>query len=351
MDQFAWPWVLALLVLVPMVVWQPWRNRRSGILYTQTDLLAGSGQSWRTRLGFVPAFLRAVTLVLMILALARPQAVIGHVRTNTEGVAIEIVVDRSSSMEQPMQFGSEMLSRLEVVKRVARDFILGDENARPPLSGRHGDMIGLIAFAGYPDTICPLVRGHKALANLLEQVETAQFRGEDGTAIGDALMLAAARLKNAEAELERSMDKDGPAPDFTIKSKILILLTDGQNNGETDPIEAARLAAQWGVRIYTIGISDGGQPTGAFPSIFARQGVDRELLSRIAALTDGQYFAANNAETLRSVYERIDEMETTRIETQEYTDFRELFGPLAAWALLGLSLEVVLRTLVLRRTA
>ncbi len=351
MDQFAWPWVLTLLLLVPLALWHPWRKQRGGILYTQTDLLAGSGRSWRTRLGFVPTLLRAVVLALMIVALARPQAVVGHIRTNTEGVAIEIVVDRSSSMEQPMQFGDEMLTRLEVVKRVARDFILGDENALPPLPGRQGDMIGLIAFAGYPDTICPLVRGHKALANLLEQVETAQFRGEDGTAIGDALMLAAARLKNAEAELKRSMDKDGPAPDFTIKSKVLILLTDGQDNGETDPIDAARLAASWGVRIYTIGISDGGQPSGAFPSIFARQGVDRELLGRIAAITDGQYFPANDAQTLRSVYERIDEMETTRIETREFTDYRELFGPWAAWALIALSLEIVLRTLVLRRTA
>lgn len=351
MDQFAWPWVLGLLLLVPLVVWQPWRTRRGGILYTQTDLLAGSGRSWRTRLGFVPGLLRAMVLSLMIVALARPQAVAGHVRTNTEGVAIELVVDRSSSMEQPMQFGNKMLTRLEVVKRVARDFILGDKNARPPLPGRTGDMIGLIAFAGYPDTICPLVRGHKALANLLEQVETAQFRGEDGTAIGDALLLAAARLKNAEAELKRSMDKDAPPPDFTIKSKVIILLTDGQNNGETDPLETAKLAAQWGIRIYTIGISDGGQSPSAFPSIFARQGVDRELLSRIASITDGQYFAASDAETLRMVYERIDELETTRIETQEFTDYRELFAPLAAWALVGLGLEVVLRTLVLRRTA
>lgn len=351
MDRFAWPLVLLLLLAVPLVLWKPRRRRRGGVMFSQTQLLATASRSWRARLGVVPVLLRGAALSLMIVALARPQEVVGHVNSSTEGVAIEIVVDRSSSMEQPMQFDNQMLSRLEVVKRVAREFVLGDKDARPPLPGREGDLIGLIAFAGYSDTICPLVRGHAALDNLLAQVETAQFRGEDGTAIGDALMLGAARLKDAEEEIKRSLSTDDLSPDFTIKSKVMILLTDGQNNGETDPLSAARLAAKWGVRIYTIGIGDGDRQPGGFPSIFARQGVDRDLLQRIASITDGQYFAANDAETLRKVYERIDAMETTRIETKEFTDYRELFGPLAAWALLALATEIVLRTLVLRRTA
>lgn len=352
MDRFAWPWILLLLAAVPLAAWRPWRRARGGVIHSQTPLLAISARSWRTRLGPMPSVLRAGGLALMIVALARPQNVTGRVNTSTEGVAIEIVVDRSSSMEQPMQFENRMLTRLEVVKRVAREFVLGNAETRPPLPGRAGDMIGLIAFAGYADTICPLVRGHRALDNLLEQVQTAQFRGEDGTAIGDAIMLAAARLKDAEEEIQRSISSDDSPPDFTIKSKVLILLTDGQNNGQTNPIGAARLAAEWGIRIYTIGIGDGGSEQGAFQSIFARQGgVDRELLEGIASITDGQYFAADDAQTLREVYERIDAMETTRIETQEFTDYHELFGPLAAWALAALAVEVVLRTLVLRRTA
>lgn len=351
MDRLAWPLVLLLLFVVPLVLWRPKRRRRGGVVYSQTQLLAAAGRSWRARLGVLPVLLRGAALTLMIVALARPQAVVGHVNTSTEGVAIEIVVDRSSSMEQPMQFDQQMLTRLEVVKRVAREFVLGNPEARPPLPGRAGDLIGLIAFAGYADTICPLVRGHAALDNLLAQVETAQFRGEDGTAIGDALLLAAARLKDAEEEIKRSTTTDDLPPEFTIKSKVLILLTDGQNNGQTDPLDAARLAAQWGVRIYTIGIGDGDAQRGGFPSIFARRGVDRDLLQRISSITDGQYFAANDAETLREVYERIDAMETTRIETQEFTNYHELFGPLAAWALVMLSVEIVLRTLVLRRTA
>jgi Ca-activated chloride channel family protein len=351
MDRFAWPWVLVLLVAVPLAVWRPWRRPRGGVVHPRAEMLAASAGSWRTRAGFVPGLLRAGALALMVVALARPQAVVGHVNTSTEGVAIEIVVDRSSSMEQPMRYDNQMLTRLEVVKRVAGEFVLGDEEARPPLPGRPGDLIGLIAFAGYADTICPLVRGHEALAGLLAQIDTAQFRGEDGTAIGDALMLAAARLKDAEEEIRRSTDMDATAPDFTIKSKVLILLTDGQNHGRTHPDEAARLAAQWGVRIYTIGIGGGDAQAGGFPSIFSRQGVDSALLERISSITDGQYFAADDAETLRKVYERIDAMEKTRIQTEEFTDYRELFGPLAAWALACLSLEVVLRTLVLRRTA
>lgn len=351
MDQFAWPWVFALLVLAPLTIWKPWQGRRGGLMHTQPALLSVIGQSWRTRLGFMPAFFRLGAVTLLIVALARPQEIIGEVRTSTEGVAIELVVDRSSSMEQPMAFDRQSLSRLEVVKRVAREFVLGNEKASPPLRGRAGDLVGLVAFAGFADTICPLVRGHAALDHLLAQIQTAQFRGEDGTAIGDALLLAAARLKDAEEGIRRSVKPGDSPPDFTIASKVIILLTDGQNNGERDPMQAAQLAADWGIRIYTIGIGDGAADASAFPSIFSRQGVDRDLLTRIARLTDGQYFAADDADALRRVYERIDSMEKTRIETEDLTDYRELFPPIAAWGLSLLAVETLLRTIVLRRTA
>jgi len=275
----------------------------------------------------------------------------GDTRTSTEGVAIEIVVDRSSSMEQPMAFDRQQLSRLEVVKRVAREFVLGNDESSPPLPGRTGDLVGLVAFAGFADTICPLVRGHAALDNLLGQIQTAQFRGEDGTAIGDALLLAAARLKDAEEGIQRSIRPGDRLPDFTIASKVIILLTDGQNNGERDPMQAAQLASDWGIRIYTIGIGDGAANANAFPSIFSRQGVDRDLLTRIARLTGGQYFGADDADALRRVYERIDEMEKTRIETQDLTDYRDLFTPFAMWGLILLMFDIALRTVVLRRTA
>lgn len=352
MDRFAWPWLLALLVTVPFIVWRPGRARLGGAMYTRQDLLVGIGSSWRTRIRWLPSILRAACLVLCIFSIARPQKVLGHVRTSTEGVAIQLVVDRSSSMNEQMSYAGGMASRLEVVKQVVKEFIAGDDKATGGLTGREGDMIGLIAFAGYADTVCPLVRSHSALVDLLSQVETANIRAEDGTAIGAALALASARLKNAEEELKRSIGdaaSDTP-PDFTIASKVIVLLTDGVNNRAPNPLDAAQLAAQWGIRIYTIGIGDA--PQGQM-SLFdlARPGVDSDLLKAVAKATNGQYFSANDADTLRKVYEHIGDLERTRIETEEFTDYRELYPPLLAGALGALSLEVLLRTLVLRRSA
>jgi len=349
MDSFAWPWMFALLVLVPLIVFRPGRSRRGGIMYTRHDVLATLPGTWRTRLGWLPGVLRALCLSLGIAALARPQEVLGHVRTSTEGVAIQLVVDRSSSMNETMSYGGGVATRLDVVKQVVREFIEGDERFGSGM-GRRGDMIGLIAFAGYADTICPLVRTHSALVELLETVETAETRAEDGTAIGSAIQLAAARLKNAEEEINRSLSNDDAKPEFTIASKVIILLTDGVNNRPVSPIEMAQLAAQWGIRIYTIGIGDEpDRPRSIFD--VARTPVDRELLKAVARITNGQYFSANDADTLRQVYERIGELEKTRIETQEFTEYRELYPPLAAAALIALTLEVLARLLVLRRLA
>lgn len=352
MDRFAWPWLLVLLVTVPFIVWRPGRSRRGGAMFTRHDLLLGLGSTWRTRVGWLPSLLRAVCLVLCIIAIARPQKVLGHVRTSTEGVAIQLVVDRSSSMNEQMSYDGGSASRLEVVKQVVREFISGDGKSTGGPGGRDGDMIGLIVFAGYADTVCPLVRSHSALVDLLSQVETANNRAEDGTAIGAAIALAAARLQKAEEELKRSIGKatsDTP-PDFKIASKVIVLLTDGVNNRAPDPLDAAQLAAQWGIRIYTIGIGD--VPDGPI-SLFdlGRPGVDSALLKAVAQATDGQYFSANDADTLRKVYEHIGQLERTRIETEEFTDYRELAAPLLAGALGALSLELLLRTLVLRRSA
>lgn len=351
MDRFAWPWLFALLVAVPFLVWRPGRARLGGVMHTRHDLLSGIGRSWRTRLAWTPALLRAVILTLSIVALARPQEVLGNVRTSTEGVAIQLVVDRSSSMNEQMRYAGGTASRLDVVKQVVQEFVEGNETKGGGLKAREGDMLGLIAFAGYADTICPLVRSHEALVEMLGRLETANIRAEDGTAIGAAIALASARLKNAEEELKRSLkDNSDAQPDFSIASKVIILLTDGVNNRTPDPVDAARLAAQWGIRIYTIGIGD--VPQGQ-TSIFdlARPGVDTDLLKSIAGVTEAQFFSANDAETLRKVYKHIGDLEKTKIETQEFTNYRELYPPLLTAAVGLLTLEVLLRTLVFRRLA
>ncbi|MCL4221717.1 MAG: VWA domain-containing protein [Phycisphaerales bacterium] len=350
MDRFAWPWVMVLLLLVPLALWRPRRAQHGGAMHTRHDLLAEVGRSWRTRLIWLPPMLRAICLVLCTFALARPQKLLGHVRSSTEGVAIQLLVDRSSSMEAQMSFASGQSSRIEVVKQVVREFIEGDSSE--PGSSREGDMIGLIAFARYADTICPLVRSHRALVDLLGELKTVpRGSAEDGTGIGTAVALAAARLKNAEAELQRSINRTSRTePDFKIASKVIVLLTDGIENQNVSPVEAARLAAQWGIRIYAIGIGDKPREQRSIFDLAAPQ-VDTRLLEEMTRMTDGQYFSASDADSLRQVYQRIGELEKTRVETEEFTNYRELYRPLLMGALIALSLEVMLRTLVLRRPA
>ncbi|KAA0216768.1 MAG: VWA domain-containing protein [Leptolyngbya sp. PLA3] len=350
MDRFAWPWVFVLLVAVPLVLWRPGRARLGGAMHTRYDLLADVGCSWRTRLTWLPPVLRGVCLTLCVSALARPQESQGSVRSSMEGVAIQLVVDRSSSMEAQMSYAGGQTSRIEVVKQVVREFIEGEPSE--PTTSRAGDMIGLIAFARYADTVCPLVRTHAALVELLEQVETApRGSSEDGTGIGAAIALAAARLKNAEAELQRSIDRSSDAaPEFKIASKVIVLLTDGVENQNVSPIEAARLAGEWGIRIYAIGIGDTPREQRSIFDLGAPQ-VDTRLLEEMARMTDGQYFSASDADSLRQVYQRIGDLEKTRIESAQFIDYRELYRQPLIGALLALSLEVVLSTLLLRRSA
>lgn len=211
-------------------------------------------------------------------------------------------------------------------------------------------MIGLITFAGFADTLYPLSRSHAALHSTIDSIETARVRAEDGTAIGSGLQLAAARLKNAEAEIARAARLSAGPPDFTIKSKVIILLTDGAANRGVSPLDAAYLAAEWGIRVYTIGIGDTTGET-QFRSLFSPVEVDRELLERIASITGGRYFSASDGDTLRRVYEQIDQLERSRVETFDFTLRDELFSAFAIGSLVALVLEIVLRASMFRRTA
>lgn len=355
MNHLANPNALWMLVVVGCVAaLLAVRPRRGRVVYSSLATIRGVARTWRTRLRFVPPLARVLALAAIVVALARPQETSGKTRTSTEGVAIQIVLDRSRSMLEGIDIGGRQATKLSVVQRVLSDFVNGDEKQ---LKGRTGDMIGLITFARYADTLAPLSRTHEALVTAANRVKVAETVSEGGTAIGEGLALAAARLKRAEEEIARSAPKDGKKPDFTIKSKVIVLLTDGENNqGSVSPNEAAKLAAAWGIKVYAIGVGAGPRFTTVQTAFGAQRvptggsDVDERTLKAIAEATGGRYFAAESADSLRQASTEIDRLEKSKIETDEYTQATERFGPFAM-AALGLVLcELLLSATVLRRS-
>jgi Ca-activated chloride channel family protein len=325
-------------------------RKRPALVLPTESIAARLPKSLRQRLLWLPGILLALSVGSAIVALARPQLGEGKVLTSTDAVAIQLVVDRSGSMALPMAMDGQDLSRLDVVKRVVRDFLLGDGKG---LVGRPADLIGLVQFAGYADTACPMVRDHKALAQLVDAVPLAQ-RFEDGTAIGDGLALAAARLRTAEQDLQ-ARHTELAAEDFRIKSKIIVLLTDGDNNrGKYDPLEAAKLAGSWGIKVYTIGI--GGDSYQIMRTPFGdqrmpvRADVDEKSLKAIADATGGRYYKAEDGRALRDIYADIDRLEKSTVKTIDFTDYTELFSPIALVSACLLGLRGLLAATWLRRS-
>jgi len=261
-----------------------------------------------------------------------------------------VAVDRSGSMGEPMVYKGQQLNRLEVVKQVVADFIAGDGK---DYQGRIGDMVGLVTYARYADTQCPMLRGNTIIVDFLKSTQLVQQRSEDGTAIGDGIAVAAARLKKAEHQIldnqrKVSSQPQQDEPDFKIKSKVIILLTDGVNNaGEYNPLEAAKLAAEWGIKIYTIGIGSETRQRG----IFSLMGpsLDEHLLQQIAQATGGFYARADNAEKLREIYKKIDDLEKTEVKSIEYVDYAEQFSPWAIGALGALLFEMLAASTIFRK--
>ncbi len=349
------PWALLLLLVLPLLGYFLLRRRRgAAIRFPSLVDLRQCPVSWRLCLRPALVVMRLLCLALLILALARPRKGTVLSEVSTEGIAIEAVVDHSGSMHTEMDYDREKLDRLEVVKRVLKDFIEGDKKG---LGGRTGDLIGLVTFARYADTVCPLVLSHGVVTESLKQTQIVNPRsGEDGTAIGDAIALGAARLKKAEEEIQRRNvqlgfggeggSPTGGAPGFTIKSKIMMLLTDGRNNiGRYSPREAADLAQKWGIKIYTIGIGSAQAyttvqtPLGLF-RMATEEELDEGLLKAIAEKTGGFYSRADDADALRKIVKKIDELEKTEVKSVQYMQYAEHFGwwTLPALALLGLEM-------------
>jgi Ca-activated chloride channel family protein len=346
------PWALLLLLVLPLVAYLTLRKKRTAaVKFPSLVDVRSCPVSLRLKFRPLLGVARLICLGLLIVALARPRKGTVLSEISTEGVAIEAVVDRSSSMEAEMDYYGEKQNRLEAVKKVFYNFISGDEKG---FGGRSGDLIGLITFARYADTTCPLVLSHNVLLEFLKKTDIVTLRSEDGTAIGDAIALAAARLKTAEEEVEQrraqlsmagtSNSDDAQESGFKIKSKAIILLTDGRNNmGEYDPLQAAELAKKWDIKIYTIGIGSAQAYTtiqtimGSF-KMPTHQDLDEGLLKAIAEKTGGFYARADDAESLHKIVEKIDSLEKTEVKSIQYAQYSERFGP---WTLAALSLLVL----------
>lgn len=318
-----WLWLLALVPLLGLGEW--WRaRRRPGLRFSNVRLTAAVPASWAQRLRGLPTVLRMGVLVLGLLALARPQEENVVRERHAEGIDIMLVLDSSTSMRAE-DFEP---NRFQAAQAVAREFV---EN-------RFSDRVGLIVFAAQAYTQTPLTLDYDFLLRMLDEVQVGVIN--DGTAIGTALAMATNRLKDTAAE-----------------SKVVILLTDGQNNrGEIDPATAAEVAASVGVRVYAIGVGAHGSAPFVVDHPFAGQRrqmmpveIDEEMLHTVAEATGGRYFRAASKESLRTVYEEIDELETTEVEERIYTDYAERY-PLFLWPAFGLLFaEVLLSTTALRR--
>ncbi len=324
---FAHPHLLWLLtVLIPMAVWYLYRTRRGGAAL-QISTVSGvvrAPKTLRYFLRHVPFALRCAAVATLIVALARPQQVEHNSRTNTEGIDIVLAIDVSGSM-LARDFKPD---RITAAKEVAGTFI----------SDRRGDRIGLVAFAGEAYTQSPLTTDQGTLQTLLSRIRSGLI--EDGTAIGNGLATAINRLRESNA-----------------KSKVVILLTDGENNaGQIAPLTAASIARAQGIRVYTIGVGTRGKAPYPYLDIFgnityqmADVKIDEKSLTEIARTTGGKYFRATDKAKLQAIYDEINQLEKSRVEITESTLYHEEYLPWAVAALLLLLAEFVLKTFVLKK--
>jgi len=364
------PWFFLLLLLLPVVAWRLWsRSRDVAVPFSSTKFALDLRPTWRQRLAWVPAALTLAAVALMVVALARPREGREQTIVDADGIAIEMVVDRSGSMQaMDFQIDGQHVDRLTAIKSVAGRFIQGDEKTHENegLVGRVSDLVGLITFAGFADAITPPTLDHAFVLAQLNHQEIVSRRDEDGTAIGDAISLAIEKLNT----LDRHTGTDGHTQE-KVKSKVLILLTDGENNaGDVDPLQAAELAEKMGVKIYTIGVGTRGSApmpvrnpfTGQQDVQWVEVNIDEDTLTKIADTTGGKYFRATDTESLAAIYHEIDQLEKTSVEARHFVDYRELaiqashvgpwsIPPLVLIALGLLSARVLLANTVFREFA
>ena len=357
--QTANTWFLLLLLLLIPAVWMFVARRRSqSIAFSSIAAASATGATWKTKTRWILPTLRLLAIGLLIVSIARPQLGRKVTTIDSEGIAIELVVDRSGSM-QAMDFevDGQPVDRLTAIKDVAGKFVHGEGS----LPGRFADLVGLVTFAGHADGVSPLTLDHTYLTARLRQTNIVKDQAEDGTAIGDAISLALEKLQSLDGRNQEEANQ--------VKSKVVILLTDGENNaGVVDPLQAAELASTLGVKIYTIGVGTTGRApvpvthplTGRKSIQWAEVHIDEETLQKIADTTGGKYFRATNTESLREIYAEIDALEKSRVEEQHYVDYRELaieplaagfvtVPPLVLLAFLALGLQCILAATIYRQ--
>lgn len=336
---FLYLWVL---LLIPVVLFAlRGRLRRTSLPVSSVGLWADT-DAGRARYLWIPVNLRRLALILLLVALARPQAGSTYSMDVSEGIAIQLLVDVSSSMDMNVRdLEGQNRSRMEVAKEMVEKFIAGDGDT---LAGREEDLLGLITFARYADTRSPLTFGHDALLQIVRGLDVQERPNEDGTAYGDALALAAARLQNIE-ELQFGQ---GSVQVDSIESRVIILLTDGENNsGAHLPLEAAGLAKEWGCRIYCISLGDTQDSASGEVQVEQLTASERTL-QHISDETGGIFRQASDYESLLSVYEEIDRLERSEIATRSYDRVAEWFWLPLSVALLSLLVALILEASVLR---
>ena len=350
------PWMLVLLGLLPLIWWRWWRKApHSAVRFSSIDWLKRHGRSYRTKTRNALPLLRTLSAGLLVVCLARPQKGNEETRIFSEGIAIQMVVDRSSSM-QAMDFTlhGKRADRLTVVKDVFRNFVAGDGD----LEGRPDDLIGMVSFARYADSSCPLTLDHSFLVQTLDDVHIAEERSEDGTAIGDGVALAVERLR----DLDRRRDV---VEANRVKGKIIILLTDGSNNaGDISPVKAAELAQEYGIKIYAIAAGTTGMapvpvrdPFGGVTLQSYPVTVDEGTLKQMAGITGGRFWRATDTESLKEIYADIDQLEKTKTEEKRYMQFAELaterlrLGALSLPPLMAIVFSLLILEILLANTA
>jgi Ca-activated chloride channel family protein len=315
------PIFLAFGLLAPLVYALASANP-SAVRYSSLGLLEKAPSSWRVKLMPLPAICLALATLALAVALAGPRTGDASTKVHREGIAMMLVVDRSGSMNaRDFVRGDQSVDRLQALKQVLHQF-LGTDGDSP---GRPDDLIGLVTFAGYADSVAPLTLDHANLMSILDDTGIVQDPEEDGTAVGEGLALAVERLRRHPA-----------------KSKVVVLLSDGvSNRGDISPTQGAELAEAHNIKVYTVGAGRTGyapypvQWRGRTVLRQVRVELDERELESIAERTGGRYFHAEDADALQEVYDEIDALERTEIIELRYMQYREHY---AGFALAGLAL-------------
>ncbi|MCS7336699.1 MAG: VWA domain-containing protein [Verrucomicrobiae bacterium] len=328
---FGRPYLLLLLALVPLIAWLKGRaGLQPAVIYSAVGFFKGMARHARSRAGRILFALRWLTLCVLVLACSQPRLIKPGATVKASGVDIVIALDLSGSMEsEDFVVAGQRVNRLEMAKRVLRTFI----------RNRPNDRIGLVAFAAQPYIGAPLTLDHDFLQQCIERLEIGII-DETRTAIGSGLATAVNRLRDRKA-----------------KSRIVILMTDGQNNaGKISPLTAAELAQALGIKVYTVGVGTRGvapmpvkvrgQKVGYRP---VEVDIDEDTLREIARLTGGKYYRADNAERFQEIYAEIDRLEKTEAEVKKFAEYKELFPWFVGVGLALLLIEIVLGNTVWRR--